>query len=212
MTASARRLSLALPIIVLAVAACGSAATPTLPATGSVDPTAPATPSQPATPVTTPSPSVEPGQGNVDEQYPELTVELGDGYVISVTDPAAKAWKFDVRGTGILAQDQLEIVVETGDIQPFAEARIHVGGQLVDVLEMDGMIGEETVSAGGCHPTLQVCFGSDSISVDYETGRATLVLERIEPGAFAVQGATADWPGEPFILGPWRTTEPFTTS
>jgi hypothetical protein len=207
-TLSVRRPVLALAALAVLLAACSSSAPTATPGQPSPEPVS--TPG--TTPIATPSPTTEPDHGNVDNGYPELSVQLGDAYVISITDPNARAWRFDVRGLGILAEDRLEVIVEVSDIEPAAEARIYTRGALVDRFNMNGMVGNETVAAGGCHPTLQVCFGSDGLTLDPETGRATLILERIEPGNFAVQGATADWPGEPFILGPWRTTEPFTTN
>jgi len=201
-----RRLILTMPALLIVLTACGTTA-PTEP---NVPPSRPSE-SPVATPVDSDAPSATPDQGNVDPEYPELAVEVGDGYVISITDPAAKAWRWEVRGPGVLAEDRLEIVVEVGDITPGAEARIYKRGSLVDVFDMNGMVGDDTVAAGGCHPTLQVCFGSDGLTIDPQTGRASLVLERVEPVQFAVQGATAGWPGEPFILGPWRTTEPYST-
>jgi hypothetical protein len=201
---TARRPLIGLAAIALIVAACGSQV-PSTATPGPIEPTGtPVTPA-PATP------SDRPDQGNVGSRYPELSVEVADGYVISITDPEAKAWRFDIRGNGILAEDRLEVLVEVGDIAPGAEARIYTRGALVDIFDMNGMIGDETVSAGGCHPTLKVCFGSDGLAIDPDTGRVTLRLEQFEPGSVAIQGATAGWPNEPFVLGPWRTTEPFST-
>lgn len=202
MNPSPRRPALGLGLIgplVLLIAACaGPSPTPL-----------PATPVPDASPAASPSPIESPDQGNVGGGYPELAVEERDGYIVTVTDPEARAWRFDVRGLGLLGEDRLEVIVEVGDITPGAEGRIHIRGALVDVIDMNGMVGDSTVAAGGCHPTLHLCVGSDGLGIDPETGAATLVITRIEPGSVAIQGATADWPGEPFVLGPWRTTEPY---
>jgi hypothetical protein len=50
---------------------------------------------------------------------------------------------------------------------------------------------------------------ASGLSVDPKTGQLTVHIERIDPGSFHVEGATANWPGEPFIRGPWREAEPF---
>jgi hypothetical protein len=197
----------------LVLAACGSAATPT------GTPVAPSTagPSgspilpPPVEPTDSPVPS-EPGQGNVDSNYPELAVELKDGYLVSVTDPRAKAWRIEVRGAGLKGADRIELVVEVGDVAPGAEVRFYVRGGLVDILTLDTLIGLETAAAGGCHPTLELCVSSGTIRIDPVAGRLTAAFETLSPAPVAIQGATADWPGEPFILGPWRTTEPFSNS
>lgn len=195
--------------LALVLAACGSAVAPSptpRPAPASPGTSAPS-PSQPVSPAPT-----DPGQGNVDTHYPELAVELRDGYRVSVTDPAAKAWRIEVRGIGLEAADRIELIVEVGDTAPGAEARFYVRGALVDVLSLGGMIGRGTVAAGGCHPTLELCLGTDTMSVDPVTGTLTASFEALSPVRAEIQGATADWPGEPFILGPWRTTEPFSAT
>jgi hypothetical protein len=148
----------------------------------------------------------------VDPDYPELAVELKDGYLVSVTDPRAKAWRIEVRGAGLKGADRIELVVEVGDVAPGAEVRFYVRGGLVDVITLDGLIGLETAAAGGCHPTLELCVSSGTITIDPDAGRLTAAFEALSPAPVAIQGATADWPGEPFILGPWRTTEPFSNS
>lgn len=160
-----------------------------------------------------PSPSPQPtlpGVGNVDSAYPELGVEPLDGaYRVSVTDPAAKAWRIHLIGTGPTAGDAIELIVEVGDVAPGAAAWFLVGGQYVDVLEFGSLVGMDTAAAGGCHQTLEICVGSDDIAVDPVTGTLTVDFEVIGDDAVAIQGATADWPGEPFVLGDWRTTAPF---
>jgi hypothetical protein len=151
-----------------------------------------------------------PVQGNVDRTFPELSVEVSNGYLVTLTDPAAKAWRVDVQGTGPRAGDRLELFVEVGDVAPGAEARIYEDGSLVDVIDMTGMIGVPTAAAGGCHPTLGVCVGSGTITLDPGTGRLSVLVETLADGSVQITGATADWPDEPFIVGPWRMTEPFT--
>lgn len=213
MSRTARRYVIAASALLAAalVAGCGSmvgateTTSPAPPATptgagGTLVPTGTATPSTPA---------LEPDQGNVGGVYPELAVEPADGYLVSVTDPAAKAWRIDVRAAGADPLNRLELLVEVGDIAPGAEARIYVDGRLADVIDMTGMIGLETASAGGCHPTLAVCVGSESIAIDPGSGRVSALIQVLDGRRIEIQGATADWPEEPFVLGPWRTTEPF---
>ncbi len=155
-------------------------------------------------------PTRTPAVGNVDSVFPELAVEqTEEAYVVSVTDPAAKAWEIAVAGTGPAATDRLELVVEVGDTAPGASVRVIVGGLLVDTLEFGSMIGVATAAAGGCHPTLEICLSSGDISIDPESGTLSVRLEDLGGRGVAIRGATAEWPGEPFILGPWRETAIF---
>ena len=160
-------------------------------------------------PATTPRPTM-PGLGNVDGTYPELSVELLEGaYRVALTDPAAKAWRIQLMGNGPAAGDGIELIVEVGDVAPGAGAWFLVGGQYVDTLEFGALLGMDTAAAGGCHPTLEICVGSNDISVDPVTGTLTVTFESLGDDAVTIQGATADWPAEPFVLGDWRTTAPF---
>jgi hypothetical protein len=180
---------------------------------------APATPSTPIPDVVT-GPTDDPddaagpgspheGHGDVEPSTPELSIEIEDGYVVSVTDPAAKAWRIAVTGTGTRAGHRLEVIVEVGDIAPGAEVRFELDGQLLDVLELGSMIGADTAASGGCHPTLGVCVSSADIDIDGESGTLTVRFEMLGDGPISIEGATAGWPEEPFVLGPWDTTEPF---
>jgi hypothetical protein len=209
----ARRLVIT-SLLALALAACasdpGGAPSP------EPSPTPTPTPAPVETPTITPAPTASPvDQGNVDRLFPELGVEIGGpGYVVHVIDPTAKVWRLSVSGVGALAGERLEVIVEIGDVAPGAEARIYTDGRLMDIIDMSGMLGRvvgESAAAGGCHPTLQLCVDSGGISIDLASGDASFVLERIEEGAFEIVGSTADWPGEPFIPGPWRTTDAFST-
>jgi hypothetical protein len=204
-TRSARRPVLATFGLVIAgvLAACSSAAPATPAASPSAVPDRTLVPTGPSTAPATP------GQGNVDGQNPELTVELSDGYLVAVTDPEAKAWRIEVRGRGLAANDRLDLIVEVGDTAPGAEARMYVRGGLVDVLPLGSLIDNETAAAGGCHPTLDVCFSSGTISVDPVGGTVTALLEALDGGGVEIRGSSAGWPEEPFVLGPWRTSEPF---
>jgi len=206
--------SLSILLAGILLAACSAAGTgpsnpPASTALPSATPVPTLAPSTVAPSVPVPSPSAAPGLGNVDRTFPELAVEVADDYLVTLTDPAARAWRVDVRGTGPRAGDRLELFVEVGDVAPGAEARIYEDGRLVDVIDMSGMIGVPTAAAGGCHPTLGVCVGTGAITLDPGTGRLTVLVETLVDESVEVTGATADWPAEPFILGPWRMTESF---
>ena len=56
--------------------------------------------------------------------YPELAVEAIDASTLRLTldDPAAKAWRLVIAGTGDLAFDRLEIEVVTSDVAPLITA------------------------------------------------------------------------------------------
>jgi len=214
-------------VAMLSVAACAAAplSSPASPTPGAVPSQAPgslppATTPLPQTPVpsapaSTASPVSEgPDSGNVEEPAagPMLSIELVDATTIRATieDPAAKAWRIAVAGTGQLAQDRLSIVVETGDVAPMVTvAEIH-DGRTVSVMDLSGF-GDPTAAAGGCHATLGVCVDSDSIRYPARgDGRLVVNLSRIDGTMpLTVTGGTAGWPGEPFILGPWTNTDSF---
>ena len=197
-----------LPVAAVALVVAGCAASAAAPAT--------VTPSEQPSPTATPRPSAPPKTlpptGNTGSDYPELAVALdGPGYVIELVDPAAKAWRIVIAGTGTLAGDRLELLVEVGDIAPSVQVSTVIDGEIVDVNELGGILSTPTSAAGGCHPTLQVCYSSGGIAIDLQAGSVGVVLERLEAGAFTIVGATATWPAEPFVLGPWRSTDPLTT-
>lgn len=218
MPGSRRSLLLFVPMLAIASAACAPAgaaiqiASPVPSPMVFIPTSATPTAEEPGTsPSPSPSPS-EPARGNTTGRSPELSVSAAEpGYAVELTDPAAKAWKILITGTGDLSADRLELLVEVGDIEPAFEVRTIIDGQLVDATDLTGLVGDPTAATGGCHPTLQVCYGSGGMTLDPTDGRLTWLLERIEPGSFQVGGATAGWPGEPFILGPWRTTAVFQT-
>jgi hypothetical protein len=201
-----RRHHLALIAFAVLTAGCGAsrAAPSAVPQTEA--------PSQPASPRPSAPPRTLPPTGNTDATYPELTVSTdGPGYVIEIVDPTAKAWRIVVTGTGALATDRLELLVETGDIAPGVQVTTVIGGLTTDVNDLGGIVSTPTSAAGGCHPRLELCYSSGGIGIDLERGSVGVVLERLEGGAFTIVGATAGWPGEPFVLGPWRATDPLTT-
>jgi hypothetical protein len=211
---SARRLTVTAAFVLtgtlLAACAGGPAAPAVVP--DNPDPLPVATPLQPYGPYPTlPVTGGEPPVGNTDRQYPELSVSRELGYLIDLVDPDARAWWIVVSGTGANEGDRLEIVAEVGDIWPGAVVRVYVGGELVDTTDMNGLIGNPTAIAGGCHPTLGLCFSSAGVDIHPEDGRLSISLEGAAADRFAIRGATASWDGEPYILGPWLGTETVTT-
>jgi hypothetical protein len=201
--------AIAVSIALLAVAACASTAPTATPPASSPGPTPSARPSAPPAPVVTASPD----SGNVDGQrYPELTVEaLGPGAVrVTIADPAARAWRLVIAGTGSGSGDRLDLVVETGDTGPSIIAAEVRGGAVVDEMDLSGYA-DGTAAAGGCHRTLAVCVDSDGFRLPADDdGTFSVRLTVVDPGApLTIAGGTATWPAEPFILGPWTDTEPF---
>jgi len=164
--------------------------------------------------VPTPEPTESPITGDVEGTGggPELTVEDVSSDTIEVTleDPAAKAWRLVVSGTGARATDRWEILVETSDVEPVITATEVRNDKVVDVLDLTGF-GDGTAAAGGCHPSLGVCLDSDGFSVPADgdgTFSARLTLQDATV-PLTVRGGTAGWPSEPFVLGPWTDTEAF---
>jgi hypothetical protein len=210
---SSRRLGpITFLLLGLVLAACSSAAGTNTNATAEPVTARPTgavagTTAEPQTPSLEPT---QPGLGNVDGTYPELSVELvGGAYRVAVTDPAAKAWRIQLMGVGSAAGDGIELIVEVGDVAPGAGAWFLVGGQYVDTFEFGSLLDMETAAAGGCHPTLEICVGSNDIAIDPATGTVTVDFEAVGDAAVVIQGATAVWPEEPFVLGDWRTTAVF---
>ncbi len=206
---------IAASIAVFVVAGC--AATPVAPAT-------PITVSSPnlATPIPTPvpvssaTPTATPpvDEGNVDgDVYPELAVEAIDASTLRLTldDPAAKAWRLVIAGTGGLAFDRLEIEVVTSDVAPLITAREIRDSEVVSEMDLSAFV-DRTAAAGGCHATLGVCIGSDGFRLPHKgNGRFAMRLDILDAaGPLTITGGTAGWPGEPFVLGPWANTDPFT--
>ncbi len=161
-----------------------------------------------------PVPSASPDAGNVtgSGSGPELTIEVVDAEAIRATidDPAAKAWRVVVAGVGVRAGDRWVITVESGDVGPAITATEVRGGRVVDEMDLSGFA-DGTAAAGGCHGTLPVCLASDGFRLPQDgDGRFSVQLALPERGTpLTITGGTASWPGEPFVLGPWTDTEPF---
>jgi hypothetical protein len=215
---------LAASLAVVAAAAC--AAAPSVPSASPASPAQTPTgvplvspPVEPTpvpvpivTPDVTPEATTPPDAGNVDTGYPELTVEPKgpDTILATLEDPGAKAWRLVVTGTGSQAADRLEIVVETSDVEPEITAREVRDGALVRETDLFGLVfGSGTGT--DCHGTLPVCIDASGFRLP-EGGDGLLSVRltiTADTTPLTVTGATATWPGEPFILGPWTNTEPF---
>jgi hypothetical protein len=199
-----------------ALAACGAAVAPSPSARPVAQAPLPTPVLSPVvTPVPTPAstPAPTPITGDVDGAIggPELTIEALDDHTIIATleDPAAKAWRLVVAGTGDRSGERWDLVVETGDIGPVITATEVRNGVAADVLDLTGFW-DGTATAGGCHSTLPVCVDADGFDVPEGDGRFSVRLQLPESGVpLTVTGGTATWDGEPFILGPWRETIAF---
>jgi hypothetical protein len=193
----------------------GCATGPAAPGAIAAGPPAPvpeATPTQPYGPYPTlPVTAGEPPVGNTDREFPELSVSRAESYVIDLLDPEARAWWIVISGTGAHRGDRIEFVAEVGDIWPGAVVRVYVRGDLFDTTDMNGLVGNRTAIAGGCHPSLDLCFSSAGIDIRPDEGRLSVALQGVAAGAFEIRGATAGWDREPYILGPWRGTAAVTT-
>ena len=206
---------IAAAVVLFAVAACAGAvvspASPTAarPSIAVPDPT----PVPTATPEPTPTPSVNAGDVESQGRGAELTVEFPKPDLLDVTleDSEAKAWRVIVTGTGDRATDRMEVVVEAGDVGPVITATEVQQGEVVGSIDLSNYF-DETMAAGGCHHTLNVCIDSSSFRFsDDGTGRLRIRIQMPDPaaGRLLVTGGTAGWPGEPFVLGPWTDTESF---
>jgi len=211
---------LAATIALFVVAACATSSAAPSPRTADHPvATAPApTPIVPASvvPSVTPSPTPPTDEGNVDGNvFPQLTVETIDPSALRVTldDPSARAWRLVIAGSGDLRYDRLEIEVETSDIEPVITAREIRDSEVVSEMDLSGYA-DGTAAAGGCHATLHVCIDSDGFRLPHnDNGRFRVRLSVADAtGPLAITGSTAGWPGEPFILGPWVTTDTFNWS
>jgi hypothetical protein len=200
-------------LIGLFSAACGGTA-PT-PSPRPTVPPAPASEAPVPTPVVRPSPVPAPAEtpivGGVDgaRDGPQLSVVAvdDDTIVATIKDPAAKAWRISVAGTGALGGDRWDIVVETGDIGPVVSVTQVQDGRVTDVMDLTGFM-EPTAAAGGCHATLPVCLDSTGFDIPEGKHRFSVRLELPEGQVpLVIRGASAAWDGEPFILGPWHETE-----
>jgi hypothetical protein len=159
-----------------------------------------------------PRATATPNSGNLDGGYPELSIVLPepDAIEVSLEDPNARAWLLTIAGAGDGRADRLEIYVETGDVTLMVEMREVRDGVAVDTVDLAGLDGVAGGAAGGCHGTLPVCISSDGVTFAADgSGIVSITLELPESAPLVITGATAGWPGEPFVLGPWTQTEPF---
>lgn len=192
-------------------------------------PAAPATPAEPAGPTplaggsaATLHPTVEPtvapatatpDSGNVEIPVtPGLSVEpVGSSSIrVTLADPAAKAWRVTVAGTGAQGADRWALTVETGDVAPVVTTTETAGGVDAEPLEQPRL---EMGDASGqvCSASVPVCLRAPSLVLPHD-GNGTLVLElaRSDAGAsMSVTGGTATWTTDPFVLSSWTTTEAF---
>ena len=165
-------------------------------------------------PSPTEAPTPTPITGDVDGSTagPELTVEDVNASTIQVIlrDPAAKAWRLVVAGTGDRSLDRWEINVETGDVEPIITAIEIRNDAVVDTMDLTGF-GDGTAAAGGCHPSIGVCLDSDGFSLPADGDGIFSVRLTLQgaAGPLTVRGGTAGWPAEPFVLGAWTDTEAF---
>jgi hypothetical protein len=204
----------------LALAACSVTVSPA--PVASPDPGSPSLPVSPPAPDPTrvpeatllPEPTPTPVIGGVDGDAtgPELTVIASDAGTITatITDPAAKAWQLEVLGAGGQALDAWRITVEAGDVGPRIAATEIVDGEVIDELDLTG-IWDGTAIAGACHSTLPVCLDTSGFRFP-DNGDGTFSVQlHLEDAATTLQlrGAAAYWDGEPFVLGPWHTTDAF---
>lgn len=175
--------------------------------------TGPASASATATAAATASANASADSGNVVAPVgPVLSVEPVGALAIRVTlsDPAAKAWRLVVAGTGASAGDRWALTVETGDVFPVIMTRDTIGGVDEAAREQPGL---EAGDGHGrvCALSVPVCVRSASVVLPAD-GNGTLVLEMARTDTttpLRLSGATAIWPGDPFVLGPWTTTEAF---
>jgi hypothetical protein len=205
----------AVALIGLLTAACGgtpptSSPIPSVAPEPSIGASSP-TPAVQPSPV--PSPAETPIVGGVDgsQDGPQLSIVTvdHDTIVATIRDPAAKAWRISVAGTGALGGDRWDIVVETGDVGPVISATQVQDGRITDVMDLTGFM-DRTTAAGGCHATLPVCLDSTGFTIPEGKHRFSVRLELPEGQVpLVIRGASAAWDGEPFILGPWHETEAF---
>jgi hypothetical protein len=206
---------IAVALIGLLTAACGG--TSPIPSPLTSPRPAPASEGPLPTLVVQPTPVATPAEtpivGGVDGAMdgPQLSIVTvdEDTIVATIKDPAAKAWRVTVAGTGALSGDRWEIVVETGDVGPAVSVTQIQDGRVTDVMDLTGFM-EPTAAAGGCHATLPVCLESTGFTIPEGKHRFSVRLEL--PGGqvpLVIRGASAAWDGEPFILGPWHETEAF---
>ena len=212
-------------VAILAVGLVGCSSTPAAPvAPVSPSPSAaaersavtlPASPKpSPATP--TAGPTATPDSGNVNAPVtPALSVETVGAVAIRVTlaDPAAKAWRVTVAVPGSAggpASATWALTLETGDVAPVittTDAQDGVAGEPKEQPGLEAGAGTGRV----CSVAVPVCVRAASVVLPRD-GNGTLVLElgRADTATdLSVTGATAGWTTDPFVLGPWTSTEAF---
>ena len=206
---------IAAAVVLFAAAACAGAAvspaSPTAVRPPVVVPTRPPI----ATPIAEPIPTPSANAGDVESRAVVLlrpsSSPKPDLLDVTLEDSEAKAWRVIVTGTGDRATDRMEVVVEAGDVGPVITATEVQQGEVVGSIDLSNYF-DETMAAGGCHHTLNVCIDSSSFRFsDDGTGRLRIRIQTPDPaaGRLLVTGGTAGWPGEPFVLGPWTDTESF---
>lgn len=161
-----------------------------------------------------PLPASQPDTGDVAgaSTGPELSIEpFGtDTIAATVTDPAAKAWRFVVAGTGDRSGDQWVLQVETGDVGPVVTSIETVGGLTREPVDRTSLV-DGSPAARVCSVVLPVCVEAIGLRLPQD-GDGTLLARLVvtDPAVpLAVTGATATWAGEPFVLGPWTSTAAF---
>ena len=189
----------ALLLLGLVVAACASPVPQ--PAVPQPDPPAPGIPARP-------QPTL-PATGDVEGETPLLTVErtLEGRLRIAITDPAAKAWRITALSGDL--RDRWELDVVTSDVDPIITIREIRSGEIVAEEDLSPFAGDPTASTGGCHPTLGLCWASNDLELPHDgLGELAVSVDLIAPPpGMLVVGSSASWDGEPFSLGPWRSTE-----
>ena len=190
-------------ITVLLVAGCSAAGQATHPSPSLAPSTPPAT-IEPAPSATTPPATSPSATAN-----PDLAVErAGRGAIrATVTDAAAKSWRLVVAGTGSHAGDRWTIEVDTGDMGPVVAASETINGHEGEAVEL------ATLEAGGtsgriCATRLPVCLDAGTFRLPQGDGRVAATLVATDAAAhLTIAGEHATWPSEPFVLGPWTTTD-----
>jgi hypothetical protein len=211
-----------LAVLVVAVAACAGTSAPAAPHQSAVAPIVTPTVAPAATPAVAPSAPTAPARpaatasadaGNVNAPgTSDLSIEPAGAAGIRVTlgNADAKAWRVSVAGTGNRAADAWTLDVETGDVGPVITTTETAAGVAGEPIEQPGL---EMGDASGriCSATLPVCVVAKSVVLP-AGGNGTLVLELVRTDGsvpLAVSAATARWTSDPFVLGPWTTTEAF---
>jgi hypothetical protein len=186
----------------LVVAGCSPAA-PTTPAARPAPTTA--TSAAPPTPSAVPSagaPSATPNAALAIERTGRNTIRA------TVTGPGARSWRLVVAGIGAHRGDRWIIEVDTGDIGPVVAASETINGHEGEAVEISEL---ETGAARGrvCATRLPVCLDAATFRLPQGDGALAATLVATDAAAkLTISGGHATWDGEPFVLGPWTTTDP----